>query len=112
MSFRLGVDVGGTFTDLLLINDDRWLTYPWGVNGGDLVIFSTEGARRYGAVFNIGGQVDEAATRTLRQELASSRNTGELFSRGGTIEEIKARCEAETGLPAPATPTWTHRGAI
>jgi len=75
-------------------------------------LVSTEGARRYGVVFNIGGQVDEAATQTLRQELASSRNTDELFSRGGTIEEIKARCEAETGLPAPATPTWTHRGAV
>jgi len=35
MSFRLGVDVECTFTDLLLINDDRWLTCPWGVNGGD-----------------------------------------------------------------------------
>lgn len=27
MSFRLGVDVGGTFTDLLLINDDSGATY-------------------------------------------------------------------------------------
>ncbi|EMP56965.1 hydantoin utilization protein A [Marinobacter santoriniensis NKSG1] len=27
MSFRLGVDVGGTFTDLLLINDDTGATY-------------------------------------------------------------------------------------
>lgn len=154
------------------IHDDRWLTYPWGVNGGDpgersrkelikangerrmlpskcdhvkveagdLVIFDTwggggwgnplerdpqevatdvikglvsvEGARRYGVVLNGAGQVDTAATKALRDELAVSRDTGELFSRGGTIEEIKARCEAETGLPAPATPTWTHRGAV
>jgi hypothetical protein len=75
-------------------------------------LVSAEGARRYGVVFNVGGQVDEAATQTLRQELASSRNTDELFSRGGTIEVIMARCEAETGLPAPATPTWAHRGAV
>ncbi|MCL1485228.1 MAG: hypothetical protein MH208_13345 [Marinobacter sp.] len=27
MSFRLGADVGGTFTDLLLINDDTGATY-------------------------------------------------------------------------------------
>ena len=27
MSYRLGVDVGGTFTDLLLINEDSGATY-------------------------------------------------------------------------------------
>ena len=27
MSYRLGVDVGGTFTDLLLINEDNGETY-------------------------------------------------------------------------------------
>ncbi|TQF00606.1 MAG: hydantoinase B/oxoprolinase family protein [Spiribacter salinus] len=148
------------------IHDDRWLTYPWGVNGGDpgqrsrkelvkangerrmlpskcdhvkvetgdLVIFDTwggggwgdplerepdavasdvrkglvsvDGAKRFGVVLNASGQIDDAATSALRTELAASRDDSSLFSRGGTIEEIKARCEEETGLPAPAMPVW------
>ena len=27
MAYRLGVDVGGTFTDLLLMDEDTWDTY-------------------------------------------------------------------------------------
>ncbi|WP_288365894.1 hydantoinase B/oxoprolinase family protein [uncultured Marinobacter sp.] len=152
------------------IHDDRWLTYPWGVNGGDpgmrsrkelvrangerrvlpskcdhikvekgdLVVFDTwggggwgnslerdpsavatdvvkglisvEGARRYGVVLDVKGRVDQAATESLRTEMEGSRDADALFSRGGTIEEIKARCEAETGLPAPATPVWNTAG--
>ncbi|MBZ2168607.1 hydantoinase B/oxoprolinase family protein [Marinobacter sp. F4216] len=152
------------------IHDDRWLTYPWGVNGGapgqrsrkelikvngerrilpskcdhvkvekgDLVIFDTwggggwgdplqratdqvaadvrkglvsvEGARRYGVVLTADGTVDEAATTELRASMAEDRDEPDLFSRGGTLDEIKARCEAETGLPAPATPIW-NKGA-
>jgi N-methylhydantoinase B len=29
-----------------------------------------------------------------------------LFNRGGTLAELKERCQAETGLPAPVTPVW------
>lgn len=153
------------------IHDDRWLTYPWGVNGGepgmrsrkelikangerrmlpskcdhikvengDLVVFDTwggggwgnplerdpdavatdlrrglisvEGARRYGVVLNAKGVIDDAATQELKAELAKHIDTDQLFNRGGTIEEIKARCLEETGLPAPATPTWENQGA-
>ncbi len=148
------------------IHDDRWLTYPWGVNGGDpgqrsrkelirangdrkmlpskcdhikveagdLVVFDTwggggwgnpltrepeavasdvrkglvsvEGAKRYGVILNEAGKIDDKATGDLRAEMASRRDDSVLFSRGGTIEEIKARCEDETGLPAPAMPVW------
>ena len=149
------------------IHDDRWLTYPWGVNGGmpgqrsrkelvrangerqmlpskcdnikvckgDLVIFDTwggggwgdplerdpaavgtdvlrglvtvGGARRYGVVCDGRGRVDQAATETLRKEMAEQRGPiEEVFNRGGTLEEIKARCLEETGLPAPRTPVW------
>lgn len=147
------------------IHDDRWLTYPWGVNGGapgqrsrkeliradgsrevlpskcdrvqvkkgDLIVFDTwggggwgdplqrdpamvlvdierglvsvEGARRYGVIIK-EGQVDTIETAELRQKMASERGEVELFDRGGTIDEIKSRCLAETGLPAPATPVW------
>ena len=149
------------------IHDDRWLTYPWGVNGGlpgqrsrkelvrangerqvlpskcdnikvakgDLVIFDTwggggwgdplerdpaavgtdvlkglvtqGGARRYGVVCDVRGRVDQAATEALRKEMAAQRGPiDEVFNRGGTLEEIKARCLEETGLPAPRTPVW------
>jgi N-methylhydantoinase B len=147
------------------IHDDRWLTYPWGVNGGepgqrsrkeliradgsreilpskcdrvqvkkgDLIVFDTwggggwgdplqrepakvlvdierglvsvEGARRYGVIIK-DGQVDASASAELRQKMASERGEVALFDRGGTIDEIKSRCLAETGLPAPATPVW------
>lgn len=147
------------------IHDDRWLTYPWGVNGGhpgqrsrkeliradgsrqvlpskcdrvavragDLLHFDTwgaggwgdplkrdpdkvladvrkglvsaEGARRYGVVI-VDGAVDAAATEALRGTMAAARGQVGLFDRGGTLEELKARCLEETGLPAPATPVW------
>ncbi|MBL7251917.1 hydantoinase B/oxoprolinase family protein [Alloalcanivorax sp. C16-2] len=151
------------------IHDDRWLTYPWGVNGGlpgqrsrkelirangerqvlpskcdnikvakgDLVIFDTwggggwgdplerdpaavgtdvlkglvtqGGARRYGVVCDARGRVDQAATELLRKEMAEQRGPiEEVFNRGGTLEEIKARCLEETGLPAPRTPVWEN----
>ncbi len=149
----------------IAIHDDRWLTYPWGVSGGepgarstkrlvrangdvsvlpakcegievfegDLLYFDTwggggwgdpyqrdtsqvledvkrglvsvEGAKRYGVVIE-NGEVNEDATTTLRATLSDERGEIELFNRGGTIEEIKARCLEETGLPAPVSPTF------
>ena len=150
------------------IHDERWLTYPWGVNGGgtgarsskrlrrtdgseewlpakaegikvkagDLLYFNTwggggwgdpcardpqlvladvrrslvsvDGARRYGVVI-AGDAVDAQATEKLRTELTAQRS-GQvaLFNHGGSIAEIKARCEAETGLPVPETPVFRH----
>ena len=148
------------------IHDERWLTYPWGVNGGetglrsskrlmraaggeewlpakvegikvkagDLLYFNTwggggwgdpyardpalvladvrrrlasvQGARRYGVVIS-GNAVDAQATKKLRAELIAQRGAEiPLFNHGGGIEEIKARCEQETGLPAPETPVF------
>jgi N-methylhydantoinase B len=158
MSYRFLAD--GTVS----IHDDRWFTYPWGVNGGlpgsrarkiieradgsseivankldsldvksgdvlhfvtwggggwgdplerevDLVelevrqgLVTVEGARRYGVVVG-----DAAATGTLRDAMRASRsNATAIFDRGGTIEELRARCLAETGLPAPLQPVWSH----
>ncbi|WP_057392440.1 hydantoinase B/oxoprolinase family protein [Pseudomonas aeruginosa] len=148
------------------IHDDRWLTYPWGVSGGepgersrkellradgtrqmlpskcdnirvsagDLLLFDTwggggwgdpfkrdpakvltdvrrglvsvEGARRYGVVI-ANDAVDQDATEALRAKLIDARGPVQLFDRGGSLEELKARCLEETGLPAPATPTWS-----
>ncbi len=150
------------------IHDDRWLTYPWGVNGGlpgqrsrkilhrtdgseellqskcdrirvepgDLLYFDTwggggwgdpfkrpaeqvgfdvaaglvsvNGARRYGVVCNEDGEVDDGATEKLRADMATERGDTLLFDFGGTTEELKARCEEETGLPAPAAPEFQN----
>ncbi|GAA4788051.1 hydantoinase B/oxoprolinase family protein [Actinomycetospora chlora] len=165
-----GVDVAYRFDEpgTIAIHDDRWLTYPWGVNGGepgargrkwieradgtrevlpskchdvpvrpgdvlhfvtwggggwgdplerdpDLVgleirrgLVTADGARRYGVVADDAGAVDAAATEALRGELRAGR-TGPLpvFDMGPPVEELLARCEEETGLPAPKRPVWT-----
>jgi N-methylhydantoinase B len=154
----------------IAIHDDRWFTYPWGVNGGqpgmrsskyiiradgtkemlgakvdnievkpdDVLYYITwggggwgnplerdadyvalevkrglvtrEGAENnYGVVLDADGKVDEAATRAKRQELSDSINTNEVFNFGPSIDELRANCEAETGLPAPKPPVWTKR---
>lgn len=149
------------------IHDDRWLTYPWGVNGGepgkrsskrlirqdgtsewlpskcdrikvksgDLLHYNTwggggwgdplgrpselvaldcrrglitsDGARRYGVVLREDYGVDAAATEALRARMAAERPAAApLFNRGGTIEELRARCKAETHLAPPQAPTF------
>jgi N-methylhydantoinase B len=150
------------------VHDERWLTYPWGVNGGepgmrstkrlvrvdgseqwlpakcegikvqtgDLLYFNTwggggwgdpyerdaelvradvarglvsaEGARRYGVVIAGDGSVDSEATGALREKLRAERGEPGLFDFGGTIEEIKARCKAETHLDPPDAPTFAR----
>ncbi len=153
------------------IHDERWLTFPWGVNGGetgmrstkrlvraddseewlpakvegvkvntgDVLYFNTwggggwgdpyqrdpelvrqdverrlatrEGARRYGVVLAEDGGVDTEATEKLRAELVAERGDDvPLFNFGGSIDEIKARCEAETHLDAPVQPTFAQGG--
>jgi hypothetical protein len=32
----------------------------------------------------------------------------QMFERGGTVEEIKARAKEETGFEPPSTPKWPH----
>ena len=147
------------------IHDERWLTYPWGVLGGetgrrstkrlvrtdgieewlpakvegikvkegDVLYFNTwggggwgdpfardpelvkidvdrglvtaEGARRYGVVIE-NGAVDAEATNALREQLIGDRSDIALFNRGGTVEELRSRCEAETHMQAPVAPTF------
>ncbi|QYN39803.1 hydantoinase B/oxoprolinase family protein [Pseudonocardia sp. DSM 110487] len=170
-----GVDIAYLFEEpgTIAILDDRWLTYPWGVNGGepgargtkwieradgsrqvlpakchdvpvahgdvlhfvtwggggwgdplardpDLValearrgLVTPEGARRYGVVCTTGGdplldiEVDVNATEALRARLRAARpDPLPVFDKGPSIDELLARCEAETGLPAPTRPAW------
>jgi N-methylhydantoinase B len=54
-----------------------------------------------------GDAVDEAATAALRGELRAGRPAElPVFDMGPPIEELLARCEEETGLPAPTRPSW------
>jgi len=70
-------------------------------------LVSLAGARAYGVVADAEGAVDAAATAALRAELAAQRPAETpIFDFGGTVEELRARCAAETGLPAPRPPIW------
>jgi N-methylhydantoinase B len=153
----------------IAIHDDRWFTYPWGVNGGepgrrgrklleradgtiatlpakadgievkagDQLHFVTwggggwgdplerdpalvareivqglvtpKGAREYGVVIAADGSVEAGATEALRAELRAKRPAAlPVFNYGPPVEELRARCEAETGLPAPKQPGWSN----
>jgi N-methylhydantoinase B len=152
------------------IHDDRWLTYPWGVNGGlpgarsnkllkrvdgseswipakcdrikvaagDILFFNTwggggwgdplqrspgtvaadverglvsfEGARRYGVVVLPDYSVDAAASGSLRTEMARNRGELLLFNRGGNMDEVMARCKADTSFDPPRKPQFANRG--
>lgn len=145
------------------IHDDRWFTYPWGVNGGlpgmrsrklmiradgteevlgskmdniavhkddvlhyitwggggwgnplerdaDLValevkrgLVTVKGARSYGVIIKDDGTVDKGATSALREEMAPQISK-EVFNFGPSMDELRANCMAETGLPAPIAP--------
>ena len=165
-----GLRIGYRFLEPgeISIHDDRWLTYPWGVNGGlpgarsrkllkradgteellhskldhvkvqpgDLLLSDTwggggwgdplerdpelvrfdvearlvtsEGAKRYGVVLDARGAVDAAATQKLRTSLAKKRGKVKLFDRGfESMEELKSRCLAETGLEPPSAPQFS-----
>jgi len=148
------------------IHDERWLTYPWGVLGGetgmrstkklvrtdgseewlpskaegikvkagDVLHFNTwggggwgdpyerepelvrqdverrlvtpKGAERYGVIIADDGSLDAAATDALRAKLITAREDKPMFNFGGSVEEIRARCETETSLPAPVKPEF------
>jgi len=148
------------------IHDDRWFTYPWGVNGGkpggrsrkylvradgskevlpskcdrvevnkgdhlhyitwggggwgdpltrdpELVardvrrgLVSRKGARSYGVLLKDDGIVDDAATKRLRATAKAKRGKVNIFDFGGSIDELRARCLRETGLPAPSSPQF------
>ncbi len=168
-----GLTVGYRFLcdGQIAIHDERWLTYPWGVNGGepglrstkrlvrtdgtetflpakcddievnagDILYFNTwggggwgdpyqrdpelvrqdvirelvtiDGAKRYGVVIADDLTVDNAATEALRKQLTEQRGEVGLFDFGGTIEEIKQRCQSETHLPAPEQPRFQQARA-
>jgi len=79
-------------------------------------LVSKEGARRYGVVLGKDGSVDSNETEELRGKMRKDRGEGgeaEVFNRGGTWEELKAKCLEETGLPPPKSPRESaYRGPM
>ena len=72
----------------------------------DKRLVTREGAERYGVVIADNGTVNAEATDALRNELRTARPPIEVFNRGGSIEELKARCLEETHLPPPVSPSF------
>jgi N-methylhydantoinase B len=76
-------------------------------------LVTPEGARRYGVVLTDARMVDEDATRALRDEMRAKRgNAAPVFNFGPSIAQLRAACEAETGLPAPRQPVWADTLAM
>jgi N-methylhydantoinase B len=73
-------------------------------------LVSVEGARAYGVVVR-GDDYDAQATEALRSKMRAGRTLNGLFNRGGTIEELRETCLADTGLPAPRQPVWALQPA-
>ncbi|MEP1595998.1 MAG: hydantoinase B/oxoprolinase family protein, partial [Halieaceae bacterium] len=64
-------------------------------------------------VLNDDLSVNEKRTEKLRAKLSKARGKPPLFDRGGTIDELKARCFKETGLQPPRQPefqSWATAG--
>ena len=77
----------------------------------DRRLVTRAGAERYGVVIGDDGAVDTAATEALRADRVAARgNDIGVFNFGGELEEIRARCEEETHLPAPVRPTFIAGG--
>ena len=71
-------------------------------------LVTPEGAKHYGVVADENGVIDSAATEALRAEIKAKRGELPLFDYGPAIDDLRARCEEETGLPAPIKPVWSH----
>jgi len=113
--------VGNKVEDIEIAAGDQLHFITWGGGGwGDPLdrdpaivarevregLVTEDGARRYGVVVS-NGQADLAATEALRTELRDRRPASDgVFNYGPPIEQLRANCEAETGLPAPRQPVW------
>ncbi|WP_439469303.1 hydantoinase B/oxoprolinase family protein [Blastomonas fulva] len=69
-------------------------------------LVTSEGAKSYGVIADSDGVLDTAATEALRTTMRNERADLPLFDYGPSIEELRANCLAETGLPAPIQPRW------
>jgi N-methylhydantoinase B len=114
------ITVGNKREDIAVAAGDKLHFITWGGGGwGDPLmrdaalvaeevaqgLVTESGARSYGVVL-VDGEVDAAATEALRCEMRSHHKETGLFNRGGSIDELRETCLAETGLPPPLQPVW------
>ena len=71
-------------------------------------LVTSEGAKAYGVIADAEGVLDTDATEALRTAMRAERSDLPLFDYGPSIEDLRANCLAETGLPAPIQPRWAH----
>ncbi len=64
-------------------------------------LVTPEGAGAYGVVLSPAGEVDVAATDTLRAHLRETRPAPGVFDFGPGLDALRRTSLAETGLPAP-----------
>ncbi len=74
-------------------------------------LVTAEGARDYGVVVDADGVADAAGTEALRTEMRASRGDLPLFDYGPNLDDLRASCETQTGLPAPKQPQWKAAAA-
>lgn len=75
----------------------------------DQGLVTVTGARTYGVVIKDDGSVDEAATEALRTKMRAERSSElPVFDFGPDIEQLRANCMTDTGLPPPVQPTWAN----
>ncbi len=73
-------------------------------------LLTETGAREYGVVVDQQLQIDKPATEKLRASMAAERGECELFDFGGDVQQLRQRCQEETGLPAPRPPRFAEIG--
>ena len=96
MSYRLGVDVGGTFTDLLLINEGTGETYTAKVP-------STPEDSSIGVLNGIARICDESGVDPADVSRVMHGTTARSFTKivmdlGGELGEIKQRMQTDIGF--------------
>ncbi|MDA5194169.1 hydantoinase B/oxoprolinase family protein [Govanella unica] len=72
-------------------------------------LVTVDGAKaNYGVVLTSGNGIDMAATTALRDQMRAAEGRETLFNFGRSIDELRASCLEETGLPAPQQPVWVQ----
>jgi len=81
---------------------------PWTIRIGRGLVSREAATNSYGVVFDDDQAVNVGQSAALRERMANQRGEVALFDRGGTIEDLRARCKEETGLDPPKAPIFLN----